>query len=203
VLAGAAAVVAVLTVMAFEQTAPKVGNVDLDRVVRESKVGKEAEGKFNTETRVRNEILQHFDLNRCYDEQQQKEVADLWLKTNRTPDEEKRLGVLKDTGLNMQKELLTYSQKTTPLTPEEKTRFEDLQRRASMMSQVTLRRMQAEFEDKLSEMRKESLTGIIAKVKVAVQKIGKEQGFTMILDSQYAPYTMVDISDLVLKELDK
>ncbi|GMV36360.1 MAG: hypothetical protein AMXMBFR61_08680 [Fimbriimonadales bacterium] len=201
---GALIAVAFMSVVAFQGAAPKNGSIDLDRVVRESKIGKEAEAQFNRDTRLRNELLQHFDAFRCYDENQRKEVRDLWLAPTRTAEQEQRLDLLKTQGQAMQKELADLQMKAEKdRTKEESDRLRELTRRAIDMDRNYLPLLNDELRTELQNWRQKSLTDIINKVKAAVQKIGREQGFSVIFDAQYAPYTPTDISDLVLKEIDK
>lgn len=201
ILTGVVVVGAILVVVAFQGT-PKFGNIDLDRVVRESKTGKAAEATFKAETTLRNDLLQFFDSNRLLDDNQRKEIKDLWLTDKRTPAQEQRLTLLKDQGAILQKELATL-QSTTNLTADQKSRLELLTTRYREAERGFLPRLQDEFQGDLEKKRQDSLTAIVKRVKALVQQAGAAQGCSAVFDSQYAPFAQIDLSESVMKELDK
>jgi len=204
ILTGVVLSAAVLVVVAFQGTT-KIGSIDLDKVVRDSKTGKAAETTFKTETQLRNDLLQFLDSNRLYDDQQRKEIKDLWLTSPRTPEQEKRLVLLRDQGPILQKEFTDLQQlpQTPPPSAAQKQRLDLLTGRFTEMSRNYLPRLQQELQDDLEAKRQKSLSEIVKRVKATVQQMGQAQGFTVIYDGQYAPYAQFDISDAVMKEIDK
>jgi Skp family chaperone for outer membrane proteins len=200
-LAGGAVVVAVLAVMAFQAANTKIGMVNLGKVVQDSKIGKEAEEKFRQETDLRDQLLMHFDAYRYYDPEQREEIWKLWVKRNRTQEEETRLTVLKSTGQSLQKEVDALQQKQQR-TAEEDQRYQQLVRRQGEMVNY-LPYLKAALEGELEKFRADSLSEVYDKARTSVRKVAKAQGFSVIYTSQVAPYAEFDISEDVLNDLGK
>jgi Skp family chaperone for outer membrane proteins len=209
----AAALTALLTTFIYGTTAqakqdksvplPNFGSVNLQRVVQESKGNKTDADDFRKYAEGLDQTLKRLASGgaRFLSEAEIKELATLYLKPMPTQAEKTRIGDLEDKGTlagNKKKRL-----ESTP-TPSEadKKDFADLTT-AEEKGIQTLRALQADYT-KLLENRDEELgKKLEGEVRTAVAKVAKDRGLTVVFNNTTVVYAATDVTDDVIKAMNK
>ncbi len=191
---------AVLLTQAFQTPPLKFGVVDMSQVADSSKLGQKRKKEFE-ELRARMMSLMEFvDDNPAMTASEANRLRQLMLATTRSGTEETELTNLQTTIRARTQELFTLSAKQ-PLTEAEQSRFREL----SEMARDSRGRLQQWNEDlfnQISALREASRNEVLQKVREAVNKVAKREGYTLVFDKTVAPYSANDLTDAAIKQMD-
>ena len=185
----------------FQSADVKMGVVDIASVVERSKLGQKNQSDFKAMKAAREGVLEFIDDHRVLTNEQAIKFRDLSIKMNRTPSETAELEKLKADIIASDKNAKAISVKTTGLTAEERTLLQEYSQRAQNMEQQA-QRWYREFTQDMQAWADTQKADSLDKARKAIQAVGKQQGYTIILESGVAPYCANDISDAALKALD-
>ncbi|MCL6622994.1 MAG: OmpH family outer membrane protein [Fimbriimonadales bacterium] len=194
------AFLAVILTLASQAPQMKFGVVDMSQVADSSKLGQKRKKEFE-ELRARMMALMQFvDDNPAMTASEANRLRQLMLANTRSANEETELNNLQTTIRARTQELFTLSAKQ-PLTEAEQSRFREL----SEMARDSRGRLQQWNEDlfnQISTLREASRNEVLEKVRAAVNKVAKRDGYTIVFDKGVAPYAANDLTDAAIKQMD-
>lgn len=197
------ALLATVPASAAVQQAPQFGVVDVRRVLSESKSNGTTSVELQVTQRNYAAILQRLDQGsaRFLTEAEINELATLYEKAKPTAVEQKRISQLEEKG-DQQKREMTALQ-NTPKPDEAQTARFTLLSDAFEKGRGSLRQLSqtlsARLEDKVRDAEQKSLVA----VRVAVAKVAKAKGLAVVFTSDTVFYATNDITDEVVKEVNK
>lgn len=199
-------VVAILTVVliglaAFQNQTTKFGVVDLSAVADKSKLGEREKQAFDTFRREVNNILTFINNNKVMTAQQRDQLLTLWLAENATDQQKQQLEQVKSAIQTASSRYAELVRKTNP-TPDELTELSEKSALAGVTQDV-LPQIQNSLAQELQARAQEKQTSVLTKAREAAAKYGRQQGFTVIFDSNVAPYAANDVTDEVVKVMDR
>jgi len=199
-------VVAILAVVliglaAFQNQTTKFGVVDLSAVADKSKLGEREKLAFDTFRREVNNILTFINNNKVMTAQQRDQLLTLWLAENSTDQQKQQLEQVKSAIQTASSRYAELVRKTNP-TPDELTELSEKSALAGVTQDV-LPQIQNSLAQELQARAQEKQTSVLAKAREAAAKYGRQQGFTVIFDSNVAPYAANDVTDEVVKVMDR
>jgi Skp family chaperone for outer membrane proteins len=185
----------------FQSADIKMGVVDIASVVERSQLGKKNQSDFAAMKAAREGVLEFIDDHRVLTNEQAIKFRDLSIKMNRNAGENAELEKLKADIIASDKNAKALSVKQN-LTAEERGLMQEYSNRAQSMEQLA-QRWYREFTSEMQTWADKQKADSLDKARKAIQLVGKQQGYTIILESGVAPYCANDISDAALKALDE
>lgn len=195
----AALTVALTMVAPVRAQAPAFGVVDVQRCVEESKVNIASAQQFQGMQTALNQVLDRLQRGggAFLAAAEIKELAGLYEKAQATDAEKKR--ILELEGKADQKSGALKRLETTPnLNDEQKKQLEDLTG-AQQAGIQSLQELQQEFQKRLQEKNRELSRKVEAEIRVAIAKVAKDKGLTLVFSTETVLYAAVDITEDVLK----
>lgn len=197
----AAAFIAVAVGGGFQGPTDKIGVVDITKVVELSDAGKAINEAFAQKKAAREGLLEFIDANRVLTNEQAQRIRDLSLKSNLSKEEQAELDRIKADVVASVKRSQELATKPN-MTPEERLLVEDFAHRSQTMNDVAsrwYREFSSDMQDWMDKQKKDALE----KARAAIQKVAKEQGYTVVFEVGVAPYGANDISDVTLKAMNE
>lgn len=184
------------------QDSMKLGVVDINRVIVESGLQREAQARVQAAFAVRQAILEYMRVERILTREQCLRFRDLELKDDKTDQEKTELLAIKVAVTAAIEDLRRIQEKLAELTEDERKRLGDY-----TDSKNTTERLMNEwvrdFEADLTTLAQETDREMIAKAQAAVQEVAKRGGYTLVFSMTAAVYAANDITDEVIKEAEK
>ncbi|MEW5883902.1 MAG: OmpH family outer membrane protein [Armatimonadota bacterium] len=193
--------VVLIGLAAFQNQTTKFGVVDLSAVADKSKLGEREKQAFDTFRREVNNILTFINNNKVMTAQQRDQLLTLWLAENSTDQQKQQLEQVKSAIQTASSRYAELVRKTNP-TPDELTELSEKSALAGVTQDV-LPQIQNSLAQELQARAQEKQTSVLTKAREAAAKYGKQQGFTLIFDSNVAPYAANDVTDEVVKVMDR
>jgi Skp family chaperone for outer membrane proteins len=194
------AFLAVIFTQAFQTPQTKFGVVDMSQVADSSKLGQKRKKEFE-ELRTRMmTLIQFVDDNPAMTASEANRLRQLMLANQRSQNEETELTNLQTTIRARTQELYTLSAKQ-PLTEAEQSRFRELSEMARD-SRARLQQWNEDLFNQISSLRESSRNEVLEKVRAAVNKVAKREGYTIVFDKSVAPYAANDLTDAATKQMD-
>lgn len=198
----AAALVTVAATAGFEQTAPKIGVVDITKVFNDSDYAKAQMDTLKQFGNARQDMLQFVDQYRVFMPEQATRFHDLSMKAGAvTAAEKTELDGIKKAVMASDTRLKELQTKNPPTDAESKE-MQDLSRRVQTTTETAQRwsrDAQQEFEDKRAELQKAGLD----KVRESIKAVGTTGQYTIVYISDVAPYGANDLTAEALKVMNK
>ncbi len=194
------AAVTFFALSAFQQPVLKFGVVDVSKVAEDSKLGKRKKDEFEKLRVKMTAILQFMNQNRLMSKDQATKFRELSLLDKPTADQTQQLEGLK-TLIQRAKQEFDDLLKVSNPTETQLKRIQEL----SGYGNDTLERLRdwdREFGQQMSELASNAQTEVLSKAREAVKKLGKRDGYTIIHESNSAPYGANDVTTDVLKVFD-
>jgi len=188
-------------VAAFQNQAPKFGVVNLSAVADKSKLGQREKDAFTAyQTKAKN-LITFVNNNKVMTAQQRDRLISLWLKDNPTAAESQELEQLKSAIQTASSRYAELVRKSNP-TPDE---LQELSEKSALagVTQDILPQLQSLIGQELQARAEQKQTDVLAKARAAAAKYGKDQGFSVIFDQDVAPYAANDVTDEVVKVMDR
>jgi Skp family chaperone for outer membrane proteins len=178
---------------AFQGPTDKVGSADISRMLLESDFGKSFKDQDDKMQAAREDVLSFIDQNRVLTIEQATQIRDLTLKPTRTKEEQAQLDSLKAAVVAANKHWTELATKPN-MTPEDRTLVQDYADRAQKMNDLGSRWVR-EFTTEMESWEVKQKSEGNRRARIAIQEVAKQQGYTVIYDAVFAPYTSNDITD--------
>ena len=188
---------------AADTAAAQFGIVDLSRLLKDSKSQQQAADTLQRTQQNYMSILKRLDqgTSRFLTEAEINELEALYEKDTLTDADKKRVGDLEAKGDALKRELTTI-QNTSQPTPVQSTRLQalgDMQEKGNSSLQKLVGTLDARFKDRARDADQKALT----QIRGAVAKVAKARSLSAVFTTDVALYATTDITDDVLKELNK
>ena len=182
----------------FQTPVVKNGIVDVEKVFNESTFAKNQSESLRNMGAARQSVLEFVNQYRTMKTDDATKFKDLTVKaTPLSPAEKTELERIKADAKKSEDDYREAVTKTSP-TPELLKQIEDWNRRKDAsgdLLQAWQQDFTTEVQGKQASLRSEALV----KVRQAIQKVARDQGYTMVFDSNVAPYAANDLTDEALK----
>lgn len=195
----AAGLLGVIVAGGAQPGASKEGIVDLSRVMQESKVGIKSTETLRNAYTARNSLMEFIGTQLVVTTEQANKLRTLSLKETITEAEKTELEKLKDEIKAAAKNFNDLNQKSNP-TDADRNLLQDYNNRIQTIRRV-LEDWNDEFTAELTQLEQRLRQQTINVARDAVRELGKKQGYTVIFESQIAPYGANDLTDAATKAL--
>lgn len=197
----AAVVVGVVAVTGFAAQGDKQGVVDLNKVIQTSALGKSNTAKLNAAVTARRGLVEFVRTYKVLSADQARTIRDLTLKENITDQEKQQLEKAKQDVIASDKRRSDLMQKGANLTEDEKRVLSEFAQRAQMMGDM-LEEWNGDFNAQLTQIQQDLQNQTIERAKLALGEVAKAQSFTLVFETNVAPYAANDLTDAVVKQMD-
>jgi Skp family chaperone for outer membrane proteins len=187
---------AVLVTGAFQAPVDKVGTADINRLMDESDFGKSIKDQLDKMRASREDVLTFIDQNRVVTIEQATQIKDLTLKVSKTKEEQAKLDSIKADVVASNKKWTELSTKPS-LTPEERTLLQEYADRAQKANEIGSRMLE-DFKSDIEAWIEQQKAECNKRSRAAIQEVAKAQGYTLVYDSVFVPYSANDLTDAVL-----
>lgn len=182
---------------------PVFGSVNVQQVMNDSKQRKADADELNGMVQGIRGVLQQLQEGgaRYLTEAEIKELAGLLEKKMPTDVEKKRISELDDKGSlkAVQKQRLEQ----TPMpTAEQNKQLADLDGSAQKGLAI-LKQMSEDYARRVQDREVELNNKTVLAIKAIIAKVSKEKGISVVFDSQVAIYTANDLTDEIIKQINK
>lgn len=199
-LVAAVAMVSVAATVGFQNSQPKFGTVDMDRVMNGSTAGTRANEQLQTELRKRQGLIEFAVTNPVMTQDQATQLKDLTLKPSPAAADTTALNTLKQTIQAQVKEFDALNKNANP-SEADRTKLAEYNANIQQMNLV-LTEWDRTFSNELSTMREDSRQSVLDTARAAVKSVGQREGYTVVFESNVAIYGSNDLSDAVIKAMD-
>ncbi|HRF58763.1 MAG TPA: OmpH family outer membrane protein [Fimbriimonadaceae bacterium] len=197
----ATVVVGVVAVTGFGAQGDKQGIVDLNKVIQTSALGKSNTAKLNAAVTARRGLVEFVRTYKVLTADQARTIRDLTLKENITDQEKQQLEKTKQDVIASDKRRSDLMQKGANLTEDEKRVLSEFAQRAQMMGDM-LEEWNGDFNAQLTQIQQDLQNQTIDRAKLALGEVAKAQSFTLVFETNVAPYAANDLTDAVVKQMD-
>lgn len=182
---------------------PVFGHVDVQQVLNESKARQRDIAELTQMANSLRTIWQSLqDANsRFLSEPEIRELAGLYEKATKTDVDKKRITALEDAG-TAKAERKRKLENTANPTDEQQQQFGQL-RAAEDKGNAILKTLNDEFNKRMETRQAELNNKTVVDIKAVIGKIAQEKGLSVIFDSQVAIWTANDITQDVIKQINK
>lgn len=200
VIATVVVVIAIFVISAFQAQTQKFGVCDLSSVANNSKYGKRKMQEIEAARSRYFSVLTFLRQNPFISRSEAQKFRDLSLNNNLTPAQQKDLDELKAGAQRLREEFEQLVNVRNPSETEQR-RIQELAIAREEVVQIQ-NTWGEEFARTLNDQFEEAKEDVHNKVKAAVKKLGRRDGFSVIFDSNSAPYAANDVTDELLKVMD-
>lgn len=197
----AAVVAGIVAATGFGAQGDKQGVVDLNKVIQTSALGKANTAKLNAAVTARRGLVEFVRTYKVLTADQAKTIRDLTLKENITDQEKQQLEKAKQDVIASDKRRSDLMQKGANLTDDEKRVLSEFAQRAQMMGDM-LEEWNGDFNSQLTQIQQDLQNQTIDRAKQALGEVAKAQSFTLVFETNVAPYAANDLTDAVVKQMD-
>lgn len=182
---------------------PSFGSVNLQRVVGESKGNKTDAEAFKTYAEALNKVLGQLADGgaRFLSDAEIRELAALYQKPTLTQAEKTRMSDLEDKGAAAGARKKKLENTPNPSDADKKT-YADLSASEEKGIQA-IKSIQADFQKQLEGKDDEMAKKLEGDVRTAVAKVAKERGITVVFSNTTVVYAATDVTDDVIKAMNK
>lgn len=131
----------------------------------------------------------------------QNDLGTLLAKANTTEADRNRITALQTQAANAAKQLTDLQQRQNP-TPADTTQLAALTSQYKV-GQDALQKISDQYQGQLKTLNEKDAAEFTQGVKEAISAVAKQQGITVVFDSSVAVYTSNDITDEVVKRINK
>ena len=179
------------------------GVVDVNRVANESKSRQQIAADLDRTQRTFTQILQRLGQGsaRFLNEAEIKELAALYEKDKATDVEQKRRGALEEKGDQIRREMTTLQTTAAP-DAAQTARYQQLQD-SEQAGKDTFQKLNRDLSARLQDKVRDAETKSLAAIRTTVAKIAKAKNLSVVFTGEFAIYATVDITEDVIKEVNK
>lgn len=182
-------------------TAPKFATVDMNKVFNDSPLVAANNDALNNARKARFATIEFIDRNSAMDPNDAKKFADLSAKANPTPADKTELDRLHAAGEAATVARSGLMTKPTP-TDADKVALADYSNKANS-NRALLNTLDAQYTQEMQTMLNDMRDKSLARVREVVRTIAAKQGYTVVFDTQTAPYASNDLTEEASKALKK
>lgn len=192
---------AVLAICALGFRAPgdKVGVVDLNKVVADSDFAKAQNESFRTTAESRNSVLEFLATYRTVSPDLSKKFHDLSIKEPMAAADKLALEKVKQDAIAQDKAFRDLQTKAGP-TDDDRTKLADFGRNGQA-NEALSEKWRQEFEAEAQSLREKFRIEALDRVRAAVAKVSKDQGFSTVFSQDVVPYSANDITPDAVKAM--
>jgi Skp family chaperone for outer membrane proteins len=183
----------------FQPAQEKTGVVDLNRMMQQSEFGKANQANINASLKARRELLEFVNTYRILTVEQAARLKELKLKAAPTQAERDEITRIENDVKASDRRRIELSQKQN-LTEQDRQMLQDFASRSQAMMQ-TLDRWNNEFNEELGQISDQANQLTMERARAALSEVGKSQGFTVIIETRFAPYGANDVTEAALKAM--
>ena len=181
--------------------APTFGSVDIGKIQSESS----KKAKYDTELHTLADRLDYSFKQQAasimLSTAEQTELGTLLSKANQSDADKARITALQTQAAGAAKTLTDLQQKQNP-TPADTTQLAALSAEYQA-GQAALQKISDQYQGQLKTLNEKDAAEFTQDVKAAISSVAKQQGLTVVFDSSVAVYTSNDITDEVVKRINK
>lgn len=195
----AAALIAAAITTGFQGSTTKLGIIDASKVLNDSEYVKTQADGLKALVQARQDMVQFVQSYPTFTVQQATSFHDLSLKPVPTAADTAAITKIKTDVQASNKRLKELQTKANP-TAAEQTELNQLSQEVQTTSDMLQRwtqDAQTEIDGKRQDLQKDGRD----KVKDAIKQVAKDQGYTVVFISDFAPYGANDLTDPVLKAM--
>lgn len=196
-----AAFLAVLVGGGFQNPTDKIGIVDIVRLRNDSDFAKKRQADLQDLQTTYQGVLDFVKGYPVFTADQAKKFKELATKPKRTPAEDADLQKIRTDVMAASKNYQELQVKPTP-TPAEAALLRDFAGREGLMRE-TVEVWGKEFEAEMAKVARRVDEEYFKAVDASVKEIGSKQGYSVIFSRETAPYAANDVTDEMIKLLNK
>lgn len=189
----------VLAASGFQAVQEKTGVVDFNKLMQQSNAGQASTKTLNSALAARRELIDFVNQYKVLTVEQATRLKELKLKPTPTAAETQEIQRIENDVKASDKRRADLTQKAT-LTDQDRAVLQDFAQRAQMMGQ-TLDRWNGEFQEELSQMQEDARNKMVERARAALQDVAKQQGFSVVFESQVAVYGANDLTEAAMKAM--
>jgi Skp family chaperone for outer membrane proteins len=183
----------------FQKPGDKVGTVDMEKVFNDSAFAKTQTDNLKTMGSARQGVLEFVNTYKTISAADANKFRELSLKDNATAADKAEVERIKGAAQASEQKYRELSTKTSP-TPDELKQVDDFAKRTAASEQL-LQQWQQDFMNEVQAKQASLRSEALGKVRTAIQKVGKDQGYSIIFDSSVAPFSANDLTDDAMKAM--
>jgi Skp family chaperone for outer membrane proteins len=183
----------------FHAPGDKVGTVDMERVFNESTFAKTQTENLKTMGQTRQAVLEFLDTYRTIKPEDAQKFRDLSLKEKPTDSDKAAIEQIKNDAKASEAKYRELSTKAGP-TADELKQIADLNNRKDATGQL-IQQWQQDFMNEVQAKQAGLRQEALGKVKTAIQKVARDQGYSIVFDQSVAPYSANDLTDDAMKAM--
>lgn len=187
-----------IVTVGFNQATTKTGIVDVERVFNESSFAKSQSETLRAMGTARQSVLEFLQTYQHMKPEDATKFKDLTLKTTPLTAAEKadleRIKNESQAAETKYRELITKSN----ATPDELKQVDDFNKRKDAIGDL-FQQWNQDFRAEVDTKNQSLRSDVLGKVRQAIAKVGREQGYSVVFDANVAPYAANDITDEALK----
>lgn len=191
---------AMIVATGFQANAPKFGSIDMNRLIQESKMGQRNTTRLTNAFKNRQAVLAYIEDNAILTMQQATRLRELGTKETLTEAEKQEQEKIKGEVATSVKQYNDLVAKANP-TAQETNILTDYNQRIDLMRDV-LQQFGNEFQQEIQNLQTQVRDEERAKAREALNEVSKQQGYTVVFESQVAPFSANDVTDAAIKALD-
>lgn len=179
------------------------GGVDLQRVFNEYKQQKTSSEQIQVFGQSLERVLQRLieKSGSFLPDAEMRELARLYEKPNLADGEKQRVGVLETKGVSAADELRGLQNVSAP-SDQQRSKLTELTNSRQKGSQ-TLEALQQEYRGQLDTKQRQLTQQITESMRAAVAKVAQDKNLSVVFDAAVAVYTSNDITNDVIKQLNR
>lgn len=193
-------IAAVLVGSGFQEGPQKVGVVDLERVIRESKLAGELQIKLSVELARRQDILDFLESNKVMTMEQGNQIVTLSLLESPTEDEKQRLENVKQEVKAATEEYMRLNELNPPSEAERAL----LMQYGGLFRDTTrqIEALGATFQRSLQEIEIDAQNDAVKQAYDSTEAIAKKGAYTVVYSRTAAAYAANDVTEEVIAHVD-
>jgi len=197
----AVALAGVMCGTGFKAPGDKVGSVDINKVFMDSDYSKKQQETLRTAKATRVAVLELINTYRVMKPEDALRFHDLSIKDKPIADDKVEQDKISQSAKDADATYRALATKSSP-TPAELAQIEEFNRRKDALAQLQQKWTQ-EFNEQMGALNEKVQNDALAKVRDIVSQVAKDQGFSVVFNSQVAPYSANDITDAATKLMNK
>jgi Skp family chaperone for outer membrane proteins len=197
----AVALIGVMCGSGFKAPTDKVGSVDINKVFADSDYSKKQQEQLREAGTTRRGVLDLLHAYAVMRPEDAQRFADLSLKEKPTPEDKAEEDKITQAAKDADTIYRGLATKANP-TPAELAQIEDFNRRKDRIS-VLQQQWAQQFQDQMNAMTDKVRTDAVGKVREAIGQVARDQGYSVVFSTEFAPYCSNDLTDAATKAINK
>lgn len=185
--------------MGFQGQTVKIGTADLEKIFNESEYAKTQTATLRSMGEARQGVLEFLRTYRVAKTEDVQKFRDLSVKAKPTPADRTEMDRIKADAIKADTTHRQLQTKQSP-TAAEAQQLDELNRRAQQNSALFQQWAQA-FNDEVSAEQMKLRNDTLQRVRDAVKQVASQQGFSVVMAEDVAPYSPNDLTAEALKAM--